>query len=92
MKVLQIQQHNLDCYCDNGYQGNGRNDCEDIDECSDVLICGFGTCVNTLGSYHCYCPPGLIGPNCNETRDYCDIKPCANGGTCISQPSNYICV
>ena len=29
----------------------------DIDECENPQICQYGTCVNTMGSFVCECPP-----------------------------------
>lgn len=29
----------------------------DIDECDNPQICQYGTCVNTMGSFVCQCPP-----------------------------------
>ncbi len=30
----------------------------DINECTDLTICGNGNCLNTIGSYMCICPTG----------------------------------
>ena len=49
----------FECLCSDGYQGDGHNNCEDIDECMGVnafALCGkTRTCMNTPGKYECVC-------------------------------------
>ena len=42
----------------------------DINECDGDPCQNEGQCKNTLGSYHCVCPPGLLGTNC-ELSELC---------------------
>uniref|UniRef100_A0A0D9V0Z1 Protein kinase domain-containing protein n=1 Tax=Leersia perrieri TaxID=77586 RepID=A0A0D9V0Z1_9ORYZ len=50
------------CNCTSGYQGNPylRDGCSDVNECEqNPGPCSKGaTCHNTIGAYHCSCPPG----------------------------------
>ncbi|PIO25989.1 hypothetical protein AB205_0080660, partial [Aquarana catesbeiana] len=51
------------CTCKEGFAGDGTS-CNDIDECQDYYTnnCnyyGYGYCVNTIGSYTCYCYSGF---------------------------------
>ncbi|XP_037354615.1 adhesion G protein-coupled receptor L4 isoform X2 [Talpa occidentalis] len=47
------------CYCNMGFSGNGVTICEDIDECSESVVCGdHAVCKNTLGGYICSCEEG----------------------------------
>ncbi|KAL8613059.1 hypothetical protein ACOMHN_008828 [Nucella lapillus] len=46
----------------------------------DPNPCGPGTCVDTWGGYQCRCPPGTIGPQC---QDICsEYNPCQNWAEC----------
>ena len=59
--------HNLpgsfECKCLPGFDGDGLDDCVDIDECSlDENICSdsYHKCLNTIGSYKCVCIDGFV--------------------------------
>jgi len=41
------------------------NNYSDIDECYYPPCRNGGTCVNTDGSYECFCPPGWMGKDCS---------------------------
>ncbi|KAJ3587211.1 hypothetical protein NHX12_010809 [Muraenolepis orangiensis] len=46
-----------------------------------------GTCVaDGVGSYHCTCPFGFKGQNCEVAINSCLSFPCSNGGTCHILP------
>uniref|UniRef100_A0A672MTW7 Slit homolog 3 protein-like n=1 Tax=Sinocyclocheilus grahami TaxID=75366 RepID=A0A672MTW7_SINGR len=55
-----------------------------------------GTCVSdVMGSYHCTCPFGYKGRNCEIPINACISLPCVNGGTCHLTPGldgHYSCV
>lgn len=56
-----------------------------MNECRTIPgICGNGgRCLNTNGSYSCFCKSGFYGKNC-ETFDPCRSMPCINDGTCMT--------
>lgn len=63
-KCIDVSGRGYHCECLSGYQGNPYLEpgCTDIDECmagSDSL-CTM-SCINTLGSYKCFCPKGYSG-------------------------------
>jgi len=53
------------CVCKHGYEGDGIENCSDIDECQNPDICSsYGgpervECQNIIGDYYsCECKPG----------------------------------
>lgn len=58
------------CECPNGYAGNPKVACTDIDEC-EARSCGPNSqCKNTPGSYKCECKPGFKGKLIRMTPRY----------------------
>ncbi|KAK7103299.1 hypothetical protein V1264_018228 [Littorina saxatilis] len=59
--------------------------------CSSPGLCqNGGTCVESINSARCLCPPGFTGLTCSAA-DYCSSSPCQNGGSCGSMTSSYTC-
>ncbi|CAL4911935.1 unnamed protein product [Urochloa decumbens] len=50
------------CKCPDGFKGDGKHKCEDIDECKERTACQCKECKckNTWGSYECGCSGGLL--------------------------------
>lgn len=49
--------------------------CEDIDECSITEPCDRSAeCVNTVGSFTCYCPDGYVGDGYSCGSKFCSCK------------------
>ena len=48
----------------------------DINECkiSHDICNGQGRCINTLGSFRCFCDLGYKGKHCQENIDDCEIS------------------
>ncbi|KAJ8920527.1 hypothetical protein NQ315_005396, partial [Exocentrus adspersus] len=81
------------CNCSGtGYTGATCN--EDIDECKiySNTICNHGICVNSKGSFQCYCMPGYTGEHCNLDFDECLSMPCHNNASCVNLINNYECM
>ena len=87
------------CNCPNGYTGNPRELCSDINECSEEFglngKCGFSAiCTNIPGSFSCRCPPGSVGDpfvkcvvehKC-ETDNGCTGNAVCKSGKCVCRP------
>ncbi|XP_055078646.1 fibulin-7 [Periophthalmus magnuspinnatus] len=92
------------CTCDVGFTISGRdnNICTDIDEC---LLFPLGQpgrlcvhqCVNTPGSFHCYCPRGYDlsadGRSCSDI-DECETRMhnCTAEQVCVNTYGGFQCV
>jgi len=53
----------------------------DPNPCQNNGVCVMGNA--GVQSYHCQCPQGKIGDNC-ESNDLCATTPCHNGATCAT--------
>uniref|UniRef100_A0A1I8J597 EGF-like domain-containing protein n=1 Tax=Macrostomum lignano TaxID=282301 RepID=A0A1I8J597_9PLAT len=50
------------CTCFDGFQGNGTDNCTDVDECLSSSKCdAHADCINLIGSFDCICKPGYYG-------------------------------
>ena len=75
--------------------------CTDIDECAEAVNpCQNGAACSesksdgsiAIGDYHCECPDGFRGQNCETTTSECDNSPCTHGGTCVDgEGGTYTC-
>ncbi|KAL6528561.1 Vacuolar-sorting receptor 2 [Orobanche minor] len=52
----------IGCKCPPGFRGDGVKECEDIDECKEMVACQCRDCKckNTWGSYECSCRGRLL--------------------------------
>ncbi|XP_022886665.1 wall-associated receptor kinase-like 1 [Olea europaea var. sylvestris] len=66
------------CRCMKGYEGTPylSPGCHDINECKNSPCHSNGICINTPGSFHCYCPNGYYGDGSK------------NGAGCIRMPGS----
>jgi hypothetical protein len=64
--------------------------CTTINPCQNAATCTQTSDGTTLtpGVYHCECPTGYNGTNCEEDIDECDLHPCQNGATCSESGTN----
>ncbi|KAM6924252.1 slit homolog 3 protein [Xenentodon cancila] len=73
----------------NKFQCKGPVDINLMSKCAPCLAApcrNNGTCVSdAAGSYHCTCPHGFKGQNCELPINACISFPCSNGGTCLIQ-------
>ncbi|CAG5134438.1 unnamed protein product, partial [Candidula unifasciata] len=52
-----------------------------------------GTCEPLTGasSFRCVCPKSFTGTRCENALDFCEAKPCHNGGICLPTPGGFQC-
>ncbi|KAG5857705.1 hypothetical protein ANANG_G00022220 [Anguilla anguilla] len=79
------------CSCEKNWGGLLCD--KDLNYCGTHHPCvNGGTCMNTEpDEYHCACPDGYSGKNCEIAEHACVSNPCANGGTCHEIPSGFEC-
>uniref|UniRef100_A0A8C4SD07 Slit homolog 3 (Drosophila) n=1 Tax=Erpetoichthys calabaricus TaxID=27687 RepID=A0A8C4SD07_ERPCA len=76
----------------NKFQCKGSADVTLMSKCNPCLSSpcrNNGTCnSDPSGLYHCTCPYGFKGRNCEAPLNACIASPCVNGGTCHLYPGN----
>lgn len=82
-----VADHEAICTCFAGYELiNGK--CEDVNECQASPCHETAVCANTIGSYQCACPPGLVGEpvlgGCRGPEECYTDADCPSSAACIS--------
>ena len=74
------------CKCNEGYVGDGRTECIDVDECAEgTHSCSrYAECVNMPGSYYCKCLPGYEGSG-HKCERKCELQ-CHELAQCYFDP------
>ncbi|XP_042269785.1 protein jagged-2 isoform X1 [Thunnus maccoyii] len=80
------------CVCDVNWGGLLCD--KDLNYCGTHQPCkNGGTCTNTEpNEYQCECQEGFRGRNCDIVEHACLSSPCANGATCIEDPTGFNCI
>jgi alpha-tubulin suppressor-like RCC1 family protein len=81
--------------CRPGFMVDPTGACHDIDECVGPSPCpgAHNTCMNTVGSFQCFCESGWTGDpaNCVQLQP-CDLVTCPAHAICTNLPnSEYSC-
>lgn len=45
-----------------------------------------------VNDYHCICPRGFMGKNCEIETNECESNPCQNGGRCKDLVNGFACL
>ncbi|XP_071054317.1 protein jagged-1b isoform X3 [Onthophagus taurus] len=79
------------CICNTNWGGILCD--QDLNYCGTHEPClNGGTCENTApDAYHCTCPEGFSGVNCEVVDNPCAPAPCQYGGTCIVDGGSFNC-
>jgi len=83
---MALQDHNgYDCdFKASALVKNILCSCTTVSPCQNSAVCSETSDGTTLtpGVYHCDCPTGYTGTNCEIDTNECDANPCQNGATC----------
>lgn len=83
------------CKCKPGYEGDGEEQCTDINECLNPGACGINTdCINTPGNHTCVCRNGYEGSpfdGCVDINECLHPNACGPGAICINLDGSYQC-
>ena len=94
----------FDCYCPEGFEGDGVNSCENINECDIRNEWGYlpcspnAQCQDYEGTYTCSCYPGYTGAGTAddpcEDEDECSLgrhNCLATGARCVNGEGSFTC-
>ncbi|XP_061168354.1 fibrillin-2-like [Saccostrea echinata] len=82
------------CVCEDGFQRDSNNLCQDIDECSTNQHLCTQRCINTKGSYRCSCTDGFQLRSDNSTCedvDECTLETSDCQQQCLNTIGGYYC-
>jgi hypothetical protein len=85
--ILIQDTESIQCFCKDGYKGDGYTKCDDVNECyKDNNLCTDPKkkCTNTVGSYECTCRHDFLEDENGECiLNICKSKKCAKNGECV---------
>ncbi|XP_029474468.1 protein crumbs homolog 1 isoform X2 [Rhinatrema bivittatum] len=64
--------------------------CLHVDACSSDPCMHGGSCEDIYSTYHCTCPEGWNGTQCEIIMDTCSSNPCIHGN-CLDRTPSYMC-
>lgn len=71
-----------------------EDDCAPKPGSSEPRCRNGGQCVDGVGRYTCFCPPGFVGEHCEGDVNECLSSPCRAPGSldCIELVNDYQCL
>ena len=88
----RLLPHPDTCSCADGYSGNWKTECNDVDECTDASPCPENSeCRNVEGAYNCSCNIGYseVGAECIDIDECLGDHGCDQ--ICGNIPGSYTC-
>ncbi|XP_041472640.1 mucin-4-like [Lytechinus variegatus] len=83
------------CTCNQGFQGTGTDQCEDINECLSGAHACQEICINTDGNYSCACSDGYEldsgGLNCSDINECSGNTSVCENGICTNLEGSFNC-
>ncbi|HKP57095.1 MAG TPA: DUF1566 domain-containing protein [Polyangiales bacterium] len=72
------------CVCNKGYEGTGKKECTNKDDCSPNPCGAFTSgCVDGVNDYTCTCAPGFAN---TDPKTCSNVNECAEANACSSSP------
>lgn len=51
-----------------------------------------GTCIDQVNGFFCNCTSDFMGITCERPYDICELKPCKNNATCVTNNKrDFVC-
>ncbi|XP_051579497.1 latent-transforming growth factor beta-binding protein 1-like isoform X2 [Myxocyprinus asiaticus] len=86
---IPLQRPTTMIECPQGYTRLNATRCVDFDECQIQGVCLNGKCINTIGSFRCFCNPGFV-PDPTLSTCYPAFKEICPGGMGYHVTTPYI--